>query len=147
MRVLGVVALSAALVMCNAGTRAEVLSASCSNIHGVRMDDTGKKVEVDTDRLTGATWAYSWDTSSNNATLILQSTQGSVPTTEHAFVHQMKGAEISFISVLSGATWVHTLYVASRKLLVSQHSYALAANGDRLSGKMMTGDCQMNIVK
>jgi hypothetical protein len=131
-------------VMCSAGARADVLSASCSNIHGVRIDDTGRKLETDTDGLTGTTWSYSWDTNSKSATLILQSGGGTTPTTETAFVHAMSGG-ISFVSVLSGATWVHTLYAEGRRLLVSQHSYGLAANGKRLSGKMMTGDCQMTI--
>src|ERR1700694_2745435 len=103
-------------------TVADVLSASCSNIHGVRIDDAGGKLETDTDGLTKATWAYSWNTNSKSATLILQSGGGTAPITETAFVHAMAGG-ISFVSVLSGATWVHTLYADGRKLLVSEHSY------------------------
>lgn len=138
--------LGAAFVVCSAASAgADTLSASCSNIHGVRIDDTGAKLETDTDGLTNATWAYSWNTKSKNATLILQSTQGAAPTTETASVHRMAGGGVSFISVLSGATWVHTLYADGRRLLVSQHSYSLATKGKRLSGKMMTGDCQMTI--
>jgi hypothetical protein len=144
MRVIGAVVLSTALVMGVAVARADVLSASCSNVHGVRIDDTGKKLETDTDGFSGTTWSYSWDTKSKSATLILQSGGGTAPTTETAFVHAMAGG-ISFVSVLSGATWVHTLYAEGHRLLVSEHSYGLAANGKRMSGKMMTGDCQMTI--
>jgi hypothetical protein len=139
-----IVVLGAAFALCNAGAGAEVLSASCSNIHGVRIDDTGKKLETDGDRFTGVTWSYSWDTNSKSATLILQSGGGTAPTTETAFVHAMSGG-ISFVSVLGGATWVHTLYAEGHRLLVSEHSYGLAANGNRMSGKMMTGDCQMTL--
>ena len=76
MQGLRMVVLSAALVMCNLDARADILSASCSNIHGLRMDDDGKVIETNTDGLTGATWAYSWDTKTTSATLILQSTRG-----------------------------------------------------------------------
>jgi hypothetical protein len=137
--------LSTAFVVCGAGgSAADVLSASCSNIQGVRIDDTGKKLETDTDGFTGTTWSYSWNTDAKTATLIVQSGGGTAPTTETAFVHDMAGG-VSFISTLTGATWVHTLYAEGRKLLVSEHSYGLAANGRRLSGKMMTGDCQMTL--
>jgi hypothetical protein len=144
MRVLRPLALSAVFVLSGAVAEAKVLSASCSNIHGLRMDDTGSKVETDKDGLTNTTWAYSWEVGSNEATLILQSTRGTSPVTERAFAHMLPGGKVSFISMLSGATWVHTLYTTNRKLLVTQHTGA-GSNTDRLSGKMMIGDCQIHV--
>ena len=147
MCVMRLLVLGAALLLFGARTEAKVLSASCSNIHGLRIDDTGSEVETDADKLTGATWAYSWELGSNEATLMLQSTRGTSPTTERAFVHAMQGGEVSFISLLSGATWVHTLYLANSKLLVAQSTTGNGSNAHRLSGKMMVGDCQINISK
>jgi hypothetical protein len=144
MCVLRSLALSVAFVLSSAVAEAKVFSASCSNIHGLRMDDTGSKVETDTDGLKGTTWAYSWEVGSNEATLILQSTRGTSPVTERAFAHMLPGGKVSFISMLNGATWVHTLYTTNGKLLVSQHT-GVGSNTDRLSGKMMIGDCQINV--
>ena len=100
------------------------------------MDDTGSKVETDKDGLTNTTWAYSWEVGSNEATLILQSTRGTSPVTERAFAHMLPGGKVSFISMLSGATWVHTLYTTNT---------GAGSNTDRLSGKMMIGDCQIHV--
>ena len=63
---------------------------------------------------------------------------GTAPTTERAFVHAMSDG-ISFISLLGGATWVHTIYASGKKLLVTQHSTGYGPGKGRLSGKMMTG--------
>jgi hypothetical protein len=145
MLVLRLLVLGTMLVMFGSSAKAKVLSASCSNIHGLRIDDTGSKLETDTDQLTGATWAYSWELGKNEAVLMLQGTRGTSPTTERAFVHAMQGGTVSFISLLGGATWVHTLYLTNRKLLVSQHTIGIGANESRLSGKIMAGDCQLNI--
>ena len=62
-----------------------------------------------------------------------------------SLVHAMPDG-ISFISLLGGATWVHTIYASGKKLLVTQHStgHGGPAKG-RLSGKMMTGDCQITL--
>src|SRR4051794_10873427 len=52
-------------------------SAVCSNLSGVRVDDPGAEPTFTQDVLKGASWAYSWNTGTGKATLILPASHAS----------------------------------------------------------------------
>ncbi len=62
--------------------------------------------------------------------------------TEKAYVKRMLTGHWSFVSVLDDATWVHTIYPRSGKLLVTQNTSTAMSE---LSGKMLTGVCKVTV--
>ncbi len=62
--------------------------------------------------------------------------------TEKVYVKRMLTGHWSFVSVLDDATWVHTIYPRSGKLLVTQNTSTAMSE---LSGKMMTGTCKVMV--
>lgn len=145
------VAIACVLPLClgarEAASRGEpVFSAICKDISGFRVDEEGGTIQTDKDGFaSGTTWSYSWTMGQQEATLILQSgrASGGTPTTERALV-TTHGPNVTFISPLSGAVWLHTIFPKAGRVLVTQHT-GHGQLDDRLSGKMMWGRCQVNI--
>lgn len=118
-------------------------TAVCENITGVRVDDIGSKVEYDGDQVRGGTWTFRWSDENQEVHMIMQNSRsaGGAQFTQPGYRITKGGNEVTFISPLSEAVWVYTIYGnGGNRLLVTQHT--TTATGDRLSGKMMTGVCR-----
>ncbi|WP_267421958.1 hypothetical protein [Methylobacterium sp. GC_Met_2] len=123
---------------------AEKLVAVCTDIGGYRVDDTNGQLVGRLDKLTDVSWSYTGDDDTSEGLLILQSSKsaGGRVVTEKAYVKRMLTGHWSFVSVLDDATWVHTIYPRSGKLLVTQNTSTAMSE---LSGKMLTGVCKVTV--
>ncbi|AWN43370.1 hypothetical protein [Methylobacterium durans] len=132
------------LALVGAPASASTMSAVCKDVQGLRVDDTGEKLELDQDRLVDVSWAYTGDEKTNQGALILQSSKmaGGQPSVEKALVQRMASGHWSFVSILGDAVWVHSIYPATGRLLVTQSTSG--ATG-ALSGKMMAGKCKVTM--
>ncbi|MGH1588664.1 hypothetical protein ACRBEV_10220 [Methylobacterium phyllosphaerae] len=108
------------------------------------MDDEGGDLVKNADTLKDVSWSYSGDDDTSEGLLILQSSKsaGGRVATEKAYVKRMLTGHWSFVSVLDDATWVHTIYPRSGKLLVTQNTSTVMSE---LSGKMLTGTCKVTV--
>ena len=66
-----------ALTLATSPASARQWSAVCSNLSGVRVDDPAAEPTFTQDVLKGASWAYSWNTDTRKATLILPASHAS----------------------------------------------------------------------
>src|SRR5215207_2751311 len=66
-----------ALTLATSPASARQWSAVCSNLSGVRVDDPAAEPTFTQDMLKGASWAYSWNTDTRKATLILPASHAS----------------------------------------------------------------------
>lgn len=136
--------LSAALVCLMAhSASATSITAVCRDISGVRFDEVDGQIRTEKDGLKDVSWSYSGDDSTQQGTLILQSSKaaGGTARTEKAYLQRMQSDHWSFVSVLDDAVWVHSIYPATGRLLVTQSTSTFI---NTLSSKMMTGTCQVS---
>jgi hypothetical protein len=134
----------ASVVAFSAPASAEKLTAVCRDIGGIRVDDTNGALVKGTDGLTDVSWSYTGDDDTSEGLLILQGSKsvGGRVVTEKVYVKRMLTGHWSFVSVLDDATWVHTIYPRSGKLLVTQNTSTAMSE---LSGKLMTGVCKVTV--
>lgn len=120
------------------------LTAVCRDIGGYRVDDTNGQLVGGVDKLTEVSWSYTGNDDTSAGLLILQSSKsaGGRVVTEKAYVKRMLTGHWSFVSVLDDATWVHTIYPRSGRLLVTQNTSTAMSE---LSGKMLTGVCKVTV--
>jgi hypothetical protein len=137
-------AVLASVVFLSVPASAEKLTAVCRDIGGYRVDDTDGRLVGGVDELKDVSWSYTGDDDTSEGLLILQSSKsaGGRVLTEKAYVKRMLTGHWSFVSVLDDATWVHTIYPRSGKLLVTQNTSTAMSE---LSGKMMTGTCKVTV--
>lgn len=137
-------AVLASVVAFSAPASAEKLTAVCRDIGGIRVDDTNGALVKRTDGLADVSWSYTGDDDTSEGLLILQGSKsaGGRVVTEKAYVKRMLTGHWSFVSVLDDATWVHTIYPKSGKLLVTQNTSTAMSE---LSGKMLTGTCKVTV--
>lgn len=119
------------------------ITAVCRDIGGIRFDEVDGAIKADRDGLKDVSWSYSGDEATGKGTLILQSSKaaGGKARTEKAYLQRMKSDHWSFVSVLDDAVWVHSIYPATGRLLVTQSTSTFI---NTLSSKMMTGTCQVS---
>jgi len=117
-------------------------SAVCSNLSGVRVDDPGAEPTFTQDVLKGASWAYSWNTDTRKATLILPASHASDGRShkQEGVVSVHRGGFFTIVSSLPGAVWTHAIYPETGRLLATQST---TKNGTVLSGRMLVGTCTM----
>ena len=115
-------------------------SAVCSNLSGVRVDDPGTEPAFAQDAVEGASWAYSWNTVTKKATLILPASHASDGRShkQEGVVSVHRGGFYTIVSSLPGAVWTHAIYPDTGRLLASQST---TKNGAVLSGRMLVGTC------
>jgi hypothetical protein len=135
-----------ALVALTLGTcpvEARQFSAVCSNLSGVRVNDTGSRHAFTPDAVEGASWAYTWNVETKQATLIFQTSKaaGGLPNTQKGTVSAHRGGFFTMVTSLPGAVWTHTIYADSGRLLVTQST---TKNSADLSGRMLVGTCKMS---
>jgi hypothetical protein len=137
-------AVLASVVFLSVPASVEKLTAVCRDIGGYRVDDTDGRLVGGVDELKDVSWSYTGDDDTSEGLLILQSSKsaGGRVLTEKAYVKRMLTGHWSFVSVLDDATWVHTIYPRSGKLLVTQNTSTAMSE---LSGKMMTGTCKVTV--
>jgi len=137
----GLWAVAACLSLCSPAI-SRTYTAVCENITGVRLDDTGARVELDNDQVRGATWTFRWSDENPSVEMIMQNSRGAggAQFTQQG-MRLTDGDIVTFASTLQEALWVYTLYRnGGNRILVTQHT--TTATGDRLSGKMMAGVCR-----
>jgi hypothetical protein len=139
------------------GAQSFVFSAICNNIQGLRFDEANGDIQRNTDGFgPGTSWSYTWDSRSPEATLILQNGRlaGAQPRSERATAVVTGGGTVTFVSILSGAVWLHTISARTKRLAVTQHTQHLAiadASGvptpaaAGLSTKHLFGTCAVTI--
>lgn len=117
-------------------------SAVCSNLSGVRVDDSGGEPAFAEDSVKGASWTYSWDTTTKKATLILPASHASDGKAhkQEGIVSVHRGGFFTIVSSLPGAVWTHAIYPETGQVMASQST---TRNGTRLSGRMLVGTCAM----
>src|SRR5215204_4857780 len=108
----------------------------------VRVDDPGAEPTFTQDMLKGASWAYSWNTDTRKATLILPASHASDGRShkQEGVVSVHRGGFFTIVSSLPGAVWTHAIYPETGRLLASQST---TKNGTVLSGRMLVGTCTM----
>ena len=118
-------------------------SAVCSNLSGVRVDDPGSEPAFTQDAVKGASWAYSWNTATKKATLILPASHASDGRShkQEGVVSAHRGGFFTIVSSLPGAVWTHAIYPDTGRLLASQST---TKNGAVLSGRMLVGTCTLS---
>ena len=131
-----------ALTLATSPASARQWSAVCSNLSGVRVDDPGAEPTFTQDVLKGASWAYSWNTDTRKATLILPASHASDGRShkQEGVVSVHRGGFFTIVSSLPGAVWTHAIYPETGRLLASQST---TKNGTVLSGRMLVGTCTM----
>jgi hypothetical protein len=131
-----------ALTLATSPASARQWSAVCSNLSGVRVDDPGAEPTFTQDVLMGASWAYSWNTGTGKATLILPASHASDGRShkQEGVVSVHRGGFFTIVSSLPGAVWTHAIYPETGRLLASQST---TKNGTVLSGRMLVGTCTM----
>ena len=122
---------------------ARQFSAVCSDLSGIRVDDHGTQHKFSPDSVEGASWAYTWDPDTKQATLIFQSSKaaGGTPHTQKGVVSFHRGGFFTIVSLLPGAVWTHALYADAGRLLVTQST---TKSSTELSGRMLVGTCKMS---
>ena len=119
---------------------ARQFSAVCSNLSGVRVDDTAPEPVFTRDAIAGATWTYTWNVETKKASLTLPASTSSDgrPHTQPGVVSFHRGGFFTIVSSLPGAVWTHALYTDTGRLLVTQST---TKNSADLSGRMLVGTC------
>jgi hypothetical protein len=132
-----------ALMLTTCPVAARQFSAVCSNLSGVRVSDTGTRHAFTPDAVEGASWAYTWNVETKQATLIFQTSKaaGGLPNTQKGTVSAHRGGFFTMVTSLPGAVWTHTIYADSGRLLVTQST---TKNSADLSGRMLVGTCKMS---
>ena len=135
-----------ALIALTLGTcpvAARQFSAVCSNLSGVRVNDNATRHAFTPDSIDGASWAYTWDVETKQATLIFQTSKaaGGLPNTQKGSVSFHRGGFFTIVSSLPGAVWTHAIYADTGRLLVTQST---TKNSADLSGRMLVGSCKMS---
>jgi len=122
---------------------ARQFSAVCSNLSGMRVEDSAAESAFRRDAVAGAAWTYSWDMESKKATLTFPASQSSDgrPHTQQGIVSFHRGGFFTIVSALPGALWTHAIYTDSGRLLVTQTT---TKNSAELSGRMLVGTCSMS---
>ena len=117
-------------------------SAVCSNLSGVRVEDAATEAAFSEDAVAGATWTYSWNTTSKRASLLLPASHASdgKPHKQEGVVTAHRGGFYTIVSSLPGAIWTHAIYPETGRLLASQST---TKGGTRLSGRMLVGTCKI----
>jgi hypothetical protein len=117
-------------------------SAICSDLSGMRVDDPGGEPAFSEDAIKGASWAYSWDTTTRKATLTLPASHASDGKAhkQEGVVSSHRGGFYTIVSSLPGAVWTHTIYPETGQLLATQST---TKSGTRLSGRMLVGTCSI----
>ena len=117
-------------------------SAVCSNLSGVRVDDQGTEPAFTQDAIKGASWAYSWNTATKKAALILPASHASDGRShkQEGVVSSHRGGFFTIVSSLPGAVWTHTIYTDTGRLLATQSTTKSSA---ALSGRMLVGTCSI----
>jgi hypothetical protein len=138
MRFVGVALM--ALTLAAEPASARQWSAVCSNLSGVRVDDQGTVPAFVQDAIPGASWAYSWNTDTRKAALILPASHASDGRShkQEGVVSSHRGGFFTIVSSLPGAVWTHTIYTDTGRLLVTQST---TRNSAALSGRMLVGTC------
>lgn len=134
--------ITACLSLCSPAL-SRTYTAVCENIGGVRVDETGSGAELDKDEVKGGTWTFRWSDENNQVQMIMQNSRGAggAQFTQPGVRITNEAGNVTFVSLPDGAVWVYTLYPhEGDNLLVTQHT--TTTKGDRLSGKMMTGQCR-----
>jgi len=131
-----------ALTLATSPASARQWSAVCSNLSGVRVDDPAAEPTFTQDVLKGASWAYSWNTDTRKATLILPASHASDGRShkQQGVVSVHRGGFFTIVSSLPGAVWTHAIYPETGRLLASQST---TKNGTVPSGRMLVGTCTM----
>ena len=135
-----IIALLALSVAAPAG--AKPWSAICSNLAGMRADDTGGQASFIEDAVKGASWTYAWNTATKKATLTLPASHASdgKAHTQDGTVSTHRGGFFVIVSTLPGAVWTHALYPETGQVLAVQST---TKAGTRLAGRMLVGTCAM----
>ena len=141
MRSLVFASIAVASAICPVSARP--FSAVCTNLSGVRVSDSGSQHAFTTEAVEGASWAYTWDTDTKQATLIFQTSKaaGGLPNTQKGTVSFHRGGFFTIVSSLPGAVWTHAIYADLGRLLVTQST---TKNSADLSGRMLVGTCKMS---
>ncbi len=132
-----------ALTLVSSPASARQLSAVCSNLSGVRVDDPGSEPAFSQDAIRGASWAYTWNTTTKKATLTLPASHASDGRAhkQEGVANVHRGGFVTIVSSLPGAVWTHAIYPETGRLLASQST---TKNGAALSGRMLVGTCKMS---
>lgn len=118
-------------------------SATCTDLSGVRVEDSAAEPAFTEDAVKGASWVYTWDTATKKATLTLPASHASdgKPHKQEGVVSVHRGGFFTIVSSLPGAVWTHAIYPETGRLLASQST---TKSGTRLSGRMLVGTCAMS---
>lgn len=121
---------------------AQPWSAVCSDLAGMRVDDSGAKPAFTEDAVKGASWTYRWNTTTRKATLTFPASHASdgKPHTQEGSVTAHRGGFFTIVSALPGAVWTHAIYPETGQVLAAQST---TKGGTRLSGRMLVGTCAM----
>jgi hypothetical protein len=115
-------------------------SAVCTNLSGVRVEESASDPAFTEDAVKGATWAYSWNTATKKGTLTLPASHASDGKAhkQEGVVSAHRGGFYTIVSSLPGAVWTHAIYPETGRLLASQST---TKSGTRLAGRMLVGTC------
>ncbi|MBM0207630.1 hypothetical protein JNW90_35125 [Micromonospora sp. STR1s_5] len=118
-------------------------TAVCSDLSGVRIDDSGAEPSFTPDGVKDASWVYSWNTDTKKATLALPASLASDGKShkQEGVVSAYRGGFFVIVSSLPGAVWTHAIYPETGKLLSTQST---TKSGTRLSGRMLVGSCAIS---
>ena len=115
-------------------------SAVCSNLSGVRVNESAADSAFTEDAIKGAAWVYKWDTATKKATLTLPASHASDGKShkQEGLVSAHRGGFYTIVSSLPGAAWTHALYPETGRVLATQST---TKSGTRLAGRMLVGTC------
>ncbi len=135
-------ALAAMLIPLANPAVAKQWSATCSDLKGMRVDDSGSGAAFAKDGIEGASWTYRWDTTTRKATLTLPASHASDGKAhkQEGTVTSHRGGFFAIVSPLPGAVWTHAIYPEAGRLLATQST----AKGSALSGRVLTGTCTLS---
>jgi hypothetical protein len=119
-------------------------SAVCRDISGQVVDEADGEARWQDDSFNNkALLTYTWDASTGSARLVSKDDTkvGGEMKTQSGLSFEYD-ANVTVIIRLPHATWLHTLYPETGKLLVTQHTNLGPLAPQKLSGLMMVGQCQ-----
>jgi hypothetical protein len=118
-------------------------SAVCRDISGQIVDEAAGEARWQDDSFNNkALLTYTWDASTGSARLVSKddtNVGGEVKT--HSGLAFEYDDNVTIVIRLPHATWLHTLYPETGKVLVTQHTNLGPLAPQKLSGLMMVGQC------
>src|SRR5689334_9404774 len=113
-----------------ASAPASALTAVCKNpvgrIFGVHGTHLGGKPFDEPDAISNATFTFLWTDGDPKATIVTQSSGGSVPSKEEALLVFDSKEQLTFLVLYESAVWFYSIYPQRKMLIMTSHNNGMS---------------------